>query len=254
MRESEGRYSGGYGSFPCNQKGVGSNPRIASCTTVVCRERTFHTVFCATCLCVSIWASLLYYMGSWHRWHLGSEGSEAFCLQSKLGLIATLVLCLLHCLLLSSFVAGSDGYVYEGRGWLWQGAHTKGHNSKGYGVSFIGNYTSSIPAKHTMDLVRHQLAKCATDGGRLVSNFTLHGHRQLVSTSCPGDALYSEIHGWKHFAVREEVAKPKWWTVSPLIFMFFGCDIWLQVLVCVCVFFRRLRNKKRVSWGFCCAE
>ncbi|XP_076844872.1 peptidoglycan recognition protein 6 [Brachyhypopomus gauderio] len=98
-----------------------------------------------------------------------------------------------------SFVAGSDGYLYEGRGWHWQGAHTKGHNSKGYGVSFIGNYTSSIPPQRIMDLVRLQLTKCATDEGNLVSDFTVHGHRQLVSTSCPGDALYSEIKGWKHF-------------------------------------------------------
>ncbi|XP_026772268.3 peptidoglycan recognition protein 6 [Pangasianodon hypophthalmus] len=98
-----------------------------------------------------------------------------------------------------SFVAGSDGYIYEGRGWLWQGAHTKGYNSKGYGVSFIGDYMSSIPSQRTMDLVRNQLAKCATEGGRLVSNFIIHGHRQLVSTSCPGDALYREINGWEHF-------------------------------------------------------
>ncbi|XP_072549593.1 peptidoglycan recognition protein 6 [Salminus brasiliensis] len=98
-----------------------------------------------------------------------------------------------------SFVTGSDGYLYEGRGWHWRGAHTKGHNSIGYGVSFIGDYTSSIPGKRTMDLVRHQLAKCATDRGRLVSNFTIHGHRQVVNTSCPGDAFYAEIQGWKHF-------------------------------------------------------
>ncbi|XP_066498466.1 peptidoglycan recognition protein 6 [Hoplias malabaricus] len=99
-----------------------------------------------------------------------------------------------------SFVAGSDGYLYEGRGWLWQGAHTKGHNSKGYGVSFIGNYTSSIPAKRAMDLVKHQLAKCATDGERLTPDFILHGHRQVVSTLCPGDAFYHEIQSWEHFA------------------------------------------------------
>ncbi|KAG7335039.1 hypothetical protein KOW79_001635 [Hemibagrus wyckioides] len=98
-----------------------------------------------------------------------------------------------------SFVAGSDGYLYEGRGWLWQGAHTKGHNSIGYGVSFIGDYMSSIPSNRTMDLVRNQLAKCATEGGKLVSNFIIHGHRQVVNTSCPGDAFYSEIQGWEHF-------------------------------------------------------
>lgn len=106
-------------------------------------------------------------------------------------------------------MAGSDGYLYEGRGWLWQGAHTKGHNSIGYGVSFIGDYMSSIPSNRTMDLVRNQLAKCATEGGKLVSNFTIHGHRQVVNTSCPGDAFYSEIQGWEHFGVRADFIKLK---------------------------------------------
>ncbi|XP_041833072.1 peptidoglycan recognition protein 6 [Melanotaenia boesemani] len=105
-----------------------------------------------------------------------------------------------------SFVAGSDGYIYEGRGWHWQGAHTFGHNSKGYGVSFIGDYTTSLPSQHSMGLVRDQLASCAVGGGRLVSSFILQGHRQVVSTSCPGDALYGEIQGWEHF---EDVKKLK---------------------------------------------
>ncbi|TSK87512.1 N-acetylmuramoyl-L-alanine amidase [Bagarius yarrelli] len=98
-----------------------------------------------------------------------------------------------------NFVAGSDGYMYEGRGWFKQGAHTKGYNSKGYGVSLIGNYTSSIPSTRTMDIVRNQLAKCATEGGKLAPNYTIHGHRQLVNTACPGDAFYSEIKTWEHF-------------------------------------------------------
>ncbi|KAJ8404211.1 hypothetical protein AAFF_G00339840 [Aldrovandia affinis] len=100
-----------------------------------------------------------------------------------------------------SFVAGSDGYIYEGRGWHWQGAHTKGHNSRGYGVSVIGDYTSTLPSHRTLELVRDRLAACAVGGERLVANYTVHGHRQLVSTSCPGDALFSEIQGWKHFGV-----------------------------------------------------
>lgn len=52
-----------------------------------------------------------------------------------------------------------------------------------------------------MELVRDQLASCAVGGGRLVSSFTLQGHRQVVNTSCPGDAFYSEIKGWEHFGV-----------------------------------------------------
>lgn len=98
-----------------------------------------------------------------------------------------------------SFVAGSDGNIYEGRGWHWQGAHTLGHNSIGYGVSFIGDYAASLPSQHSMALVRDQLASCAVAGGRLVPSFILQGHRQVVSTACPGDALYKEIKGWEHF-------------------------------------------------------
>ncbi|KAL6103457.1 pglyrp2 [Pungitius sinensis] len=98
-----------------------------------------------------------------------------------------------------SFVAGSDGYIYEGRGWLRQGAHTLGHNSVGYGVSFIGDYATRLPSQHSMGLVRDQLVACAVDGGRLVADFVLQGHRQVVATSCPGEALYDEIRGWEHF-------------------------------------------------------
>ncbi|XP_064813898.1 N-acetylmuramoyl-L-alanine amidase-like [Oncorhynchus masou masou] len=102
-----------------------------------------------------------------------------------------------------SFVVGSEGYIYEGRGWHHLGNHTRGQNPYGYGVAFIGNYSSFLPSRHALDLVRQHLAKCAVDGGRLQANFTLHGHRQLVDTSCPGDALYSEIRGWEHFGVRD---------------------------------------------------
>uniref|UniRef100_A0A3Q3EZ91 Peptidoglycan recognition protein family domain-containing protein n=1 Tax=Labrus bergylta TaxID=56723 RepID=A0A3Q3EZ91_9LABR len=86
------------------------------------------------------------------------------------------------------FVVGSDGYVYEGRGWNHLGTHTRGRNSKGYGVSVIRDYTSSLPSRHAMDLLRHRLVRCAVDGGKLEANFTIHGHRQEVNyTTCPGD-------------------------------------------------------------------
>ncbi|XP_040043638.2 N-acetylmuramoyl-L-alanine amidase [Gasterosteus aculeatus] len=99
-----------------------------------------------------------------------------------------------------SFVVGSDGYVYEGRGWKHLGRHTRGHNAIGYGVSIIGNYTATLPSRHAADLLRHRLVRCAVDGGWLAANFTIQGHRQAVNyTSCPGDALFSEIRGWEHF-------------------------------------------------------
>ncbi|KAJ8002076.1 hypothetical protein DPEC_G00176040 [Dallia pectoralis] len=98
-----------------------------------------------------------------------------------------------------SFVVGSDGYIYEGRGWHHRGSHTRGQNSKGYGVAFIGNYSSSLPSRRDLELVSQRLVKCAVDGGRLHANYTVYGHRQLVATTCPGDALFSEISSWEHF-------------------------------------------------------
>ncbi|XP_076027266.1 N-acetylmuramoyl-L-alanine amidase-like [Genypterus blacodes] len=98
-----------------------------------------------------------------------------------------------------SFVIGSDGYVYEGRGWKNLGTHTRGHNAIGYGVSIIGNYTAALPTRHSMDLLRHRLVRCAVDGGMLAVNFTIQGHRQVTSTACPGDAFFSEISSWERF-------------------------------------------------------
>ncbi|XP_069823891.1 N-acetylmuramoyl-L-alanine amidase [Dendropsophus ebraccatus] len=98
-----------------------------------------------------------------------------------------------------SFVAGSDGYLYEGRGWHWVGAHTKGHNSVGYGISFIGDFTSSVPDSRILQLVRDRLLKCAVRSGYILPNYTIQGHRQVVSTTCPGDALFQEITSWEHF-------------------------------------------------------
>ncbi|XP_008412532.1 N-acetylmuramoyl-L-alanine amidase-like [Poecilia reticulata] len=99
-----------------------------------------------------------------------------------------------------SFVVGSDGYIYEGRGWNHVGRHTRGHNALGYGVSIIGNYTAALPSRHAMDLLRNHLALCAVNGGGLTGNYTIQGHRQVVNyTACPGDALFSEIRSWEHF-------------------------------------------------------
>ncbi|XP_067315150.1 N-acetylmuramoyl-L-alanine amidase isoform X2 [Pseudorasbora parva] len=98
-----------------------------------------------------------------------------------------------------SFVVGSDGYIYEGRGWMWAGAHTKGRNSVGYGVAFIGSYSTQLPFHYDMELVRHHLVKCGVSNGFLQENFTILGHRQVVATHCPGDSLYSEITTWEHY-------------------------------------------------------
>ncbi|CAM4338436.1 unnamed protein product [Leuciscus chuanchicus] len=98
-----------------------------------------------------------------------------------------------------SFVAGSDGNLYEGRGWNWVGAHTYGYNSRGYGVSFIGDYTSTLPSRSAINMVRYDFTSCAVNGGRLSSSYSLYGHRQATSTDCPGNAFYREIQTWERY-------------------------------------------------------
>ncbi|XP_066109400.1 N-acetylmuramoyl-L-alanine amidase [Saccopteryx bilineata] len=98
-----------------------------------------------------------------------------------------------------SFVVGSDGYVYEGRGWYWVGAHTRGHNSCGFGVAFVGNYTADLPAKAALRTVRDVLPRCAVRAGLLQPDYSLLGHRQLVHTTCPGEALFHLLRTWPHF-------------------------------------------------------
>ncbi|NXT46599.1 PGRP2 amidase, partial [Pluvianellus socialis] len=98
-----------------------------------------------------------------------------------------------------SFVVGSDGYLYQGRGWHWVGAHTKGYNSKGYGVGYVGDFSATLPDPDTIALVRDGLLPCAVRTGRLHHNYTLHGHRQLGHTDCPGNSLFQEIETWRGF-------------------------------------------------------
>nr|AFE48090.1 peptidoglycan recognition protein 6 isoform A [Ctenopharyngodon idella] len=98
-----------------------------------------------------------------------------------------------------SFVAGSDGNLYEGRGWNWVGAHTYGYNSRGYGVCFIGDYTSTLPSRSAINMVRYDFTSCAVNGGRLSSSYYLYGHRQADSTECPGNTLYRQIQTWERY-------------------------------------------------------
>ncbi|XP_020022737.2 N-acetylmuramoyl-L-alanine amidase isoform X1 [Castor canadensis] len=102
-----------------------------------------------------------------------------------------------------SFVVGSDGYVYEGRGWHRMGAHTRGRNSRGFGVAFVGNYTATLPTEAALRTVRDELPSCALRAGLLRPDYKVLGHRQLVHTDCPGDALFGLLRTWPHFTETE---------------------------------------------------
>ena len=43
-------------------------------------------------------------------------------------------------------MVGGDGRVYEGRGWLVQGAHAPTYNSISHGICILGNFMTHMPS------------------------------------------------------------------------------------------------------------
>ena len=119
-----------------------------------------------------------------------------------------------------NFVVDSSGRVYEGRwartyavgeaptgesadGLGVVGAHAPGENGGSVGVAVMGTFTNEAPSQAAVDALQRVLAwKAARDnidprgtttwvGGRVLP--TIVGHRDVGSTSCPGDKLWARL-------------------------------------------------------------
>ena len=84
-----------------------------------------------------------------------------------------------------------------------QGAHTLGFNTQGYGICFLGDFTSHDPSLEAMEAYV-SLVTCALETGKVVEDYQMFGHRQTQpegATECPGDTLYSTIQLWPHWVM-----------------------------------------------------
>jgi N-acetylmuramoyl-L-alanine amidase len=88
-----------------------------------------------------------------------------------------------------SFLMGGDGNLYEGRGFNVQGAHTSGYNSVGYGVSFIGDFTSKLPTSGAQAAYFRAVNDCLLPQQKIKTSYQMYGHRQPGVTACPGIML-----------------------------------------------------------------
>lgn len=88
-----------------------------------------------------------------------------------------------------SFVVDRNGVAYVGRGAGIAGAHTKGHNTTAHAICVLGHYDrESVPVA-----VIETVAALLVHGWRQAwwtSPALTGGHRDVGSTSCPGDNLY----------------------------------------------------------------
>ena len=88
-----------------------------------------------------------------------------------------------------NFLVDVQGRIYEGRGWLVVGAHAPGHNTSGIGVCMIGrDGDATVAAKRS---IRWLYDVACRHAGRPLKKL---GHRDVYSTSCPGDQLYAWVH------------------------------------------------------------
>ncbi|KAF7234407.1 hypothetical protein EG68_11856 [Paragonimus skrjabini miyazakii] len=97
-----------------------------------------------------------------------------------------------------SFLVGNDGKVYEGRGWGVVGAHAKGMNSRSVGIAFIGDFTKIQPSSAAINSAR-ELIEEGVKKGKISKNYRVRGHRDVGSTTCPGDRLYTIIKKWPKY-------------------------------------------------------
>lgn len=89
------------------------------------------------------------------------------------------------------------GRAWEGRsGGLDRaiiGAHATGWNSTRFGISVIGDFQSAAPTAAANEMVSQVLAWKLAHHGVAAGSGTIHGHRDVGQTSCPGQYLYARL-------------------------------------------------------------
>lgn len=91
----------------------------------------------------------------------------------------------------SYVIDGDTLEVFEGRGAGVLGAHTFGRNSRSHGICVLGNFEIETPSPQLLDKIA-ELIEHGHRNGWWPASLT-GGHRDVVSTACPGRKLYVRI-------------------------------------------------------------
>jgi len=89
---------------------------------------------------------------------------------------------------------GNDGRIYQGRPENKRGAHAgSGNNTGNVGISFVGSFMTELPNAAMLEAGARAIAGVAEEWNIPIDRDHVFGHRQMRSTSCPGDALYAHL-------------------------------------------------------------
>lgn len=94
-----------------------------------------------------------------------------------------------------NFLIGRNGNIFVGRGWLYQGAHSRDYNKESICIAFIGKFNEETPSDESL-IAAKRLIKRGVDIGKLDKNYQVYGHCQVVLTDSPGKNLYEAIQTW----------------------------------------------------------
>lgn len=91
------------------------------------------------------------------------------------------------------YIIRKDGHIEIGRPHWTVGAHAYGYNSDSIGVHVCGNFDIAKPTDAQIESLAMLLANVCTDYGLPIDEAHVVGHRDLMATACPGNALYNML-------------------------------------------------------------
>ena len=91
------------------------------------------------------------------------------------------------------YVVRKDGTVEIGRPHWTIGAHAFGENKHTIGIHVCGNFEIGEPTDRQIESLAMLLANLCTDYGLTIDRDHIVGHRELMSTACPGENLFAEM-------------------------------------------------------------
>uniref|UniRef100_A0A1A9UH99 Peptidoglycan recognition protein family domain-containing protein n=1 Tax=Glossina austeni TaxID=7395 RepID=A0A1A9UH99_GLOAU len=89
-----------------------------------------------------------------------------------------------------NFLIAFDGHIYEGRGWGVQAQHPSAYKFNSIGIACLGNFDDDKPDAVMLQNIENLIDEAIVEG-HLQSDYILLGHRQIKTTSCPGENLYN---------------------------------------------------------------
>lgn len=90
------------------------------------------------------------------------------------------------------FIIDRTGMIWQGRDWVYQGAHTSGANVNNLGVMLLGNFEIQRPTQAQLDSLHSLVASLVRKFG-LTPSRDIHGHSDFCKTQCPGNNLRSQV-------------------------------------------------------------